>query len=64
MSDKFSQYDDGDLLDAVLSWADTKAEFDPEFVDSLAQSYEKHGVLSEKQRAALCSIIEKWEVPI
>lgn len=56
--------DDGDLIDAVLAWAGTEPDFDPEFVESLAEYYEKNGELTEGQRRALNSIVEKWKIRV
>ena len=58
----YNDVDDGDLIDAVLSWADTNPEFDPEFVESLGEYYEKKGELTDSQRRALVSIAEKWKI--
>jgi len=62
--EELMELDDGDLLDVVLAWAETNEEFDPEFVDSLAEAYEKTGELTEPQKKALCNIAMKWKIRV
>jgi len=58
----FPETDDGDILDEVLAWAEDHLDFDTEFVESLAEYYDKHGELTEGQSKALRSIAMKWKI--
>jgi len=51
-------------LTMVLNWAGKNKQFDPAFVQSLAEFYEKNGKLSEKQLMALDKIIDRWDIAL
>lgn len=49
-------------IELILTWADDNPNFDTAFVESLKESFEKWGRLSEKQIWALDHIIEEWGI--
>ncbi|KKL46736.1 hypothetical protein LCGC14_2342620, partial [marine sediment metagenome] len=49
-------------IDAVLAWARGRADFKPDFVQSLSEGLEKYSTLRERQRAALDNIITKFHI--
>jgi hypothetical protein len=51
-----------DKIYLIKTWAEQHPEFDTEFVDSLLIQLEARGNLSDRQVAALDSILDKWEI--
>jgi hypothetical protein len=54
-------------IQAVLAWHEDKGVdkgFDPDFIYSLENQYDDVGRLSDRQIAALDSIIVKWMIPV
>ncbi len=50
-------------INLVLKWSDANKWFDTTFVESLKQSCERNGKLTEKQFQALENIISKLKIP-
>ena len=51
-------------IQAVQDWADTRTDFDCDFVDSLGEQLERQGELSLKQVNALDNIIERFYIEV
>lgn len=54
----------GSVLEKTLEWAADRENFDPTFVESLYESYEKWGDLTERQRSSLYNILVRFETGI
>ncbi|WP_286397302.1 MULTISPECIES: hypothetical protein [Myroides] len=68
INDKLSSFTSYELnssfnkINKVLQWAESNPSFDISFVKSLKESCTRKGKLTEKQNAALNSIINKWKI--
>lgn len=60
----FDSYSDEEMVNGVLAWAEDHPDFDSSFIESLSESVEKRGELSEKQRDAVENIAAKWKIDI
>ena len=49
-------------VDKVLEWANTRLDFDIEFVENLSEQLEASGTLTDRQEDALDTIIRKWRI--
>ena len=56
--------DDLAAVEAVLDWAQDHADFNTEFLESLQERLENGRELTERQREALCNIVEKWDIDV
>jgi hypothetical protein len=54
--------DDQDLITLALDFANAHEHFDSSFIISLGESLERYQKLTDKQRAALEKIIDKWHM--
>lgn len=54
--------DDHELITLALEFADHHFNFDSSFILSLEDSLKRYSKLSDKQRAALEKIIDKWHM--
>ena len=61
----FTSYENSSIqskIDSVLRWAESHKWFDTAFIISLRSTYERKGMLSEKQLTALNNIISKNKI--
>ena len=59
----------GEKLETILEWAEErrdagKGSFDTSFVESVQVYYYKFDRVTERQEAAIDSLIAKWEIPV
>lgn len=51
-----------ELIDRILLWANDVPNFDTTFVETMQDSLDEYGYLTNAQFVALETIIEKWRV--
>jgi hypothetical protein len=57
-----NNYSSGDLIDIALEYAETHKSFCTVFIDSLYESLEEYGELTDSQRDALERIVSKFRM--
>lgn len=56
--------DYGAKLEAIMTWAEDKPDFDTSFVESMQERYESTRGLTSNMEQAIDNIIDQWRIEV